>query len=171
MQPPPHYPPPPPPPGGYGQPWPPYPPYPPPPPPRPFLSRLGRPLKLLLGALSLWPIVYFVVFVVFFIADFFSTFADISSGHQSPDTSRFFANFQTFFILQWVTILFTYGLIALYVVDVFRTERLARDRRVLWLVVLLVGSFIAMPVYWYLYVWRDPDPPPPWPPAGSPYGG
>jgi hypothetical protein len=38
---------------------------------------------------------------------------------------------------------------------VFRNDRVNKDMKVLWAVVLFMGSFIAMPIYWYLYIWRD----------------
>jgi hypothetical protein len=40
-------------------------------------------------------------------------------------------------------------------VNVFRNERVNNDKKVLWAVVLFMGGMIAMPIYWYLYIWRD----------------
>ena len=130
-------------------------------PPRPFLSRLGRPLKVLLGIASLWPMIYFFVFMAFFFVQFFSVFSRQFAAPQPTDPFATFHLFRTFFLFQFLTIFAMFALMALYVVDVFRSDRVAPDRRVLWLVVLLMGGTVAMPVYWYLHVWREPERAPP----------
>jgi hypothetical protein len=57
------------------------------------------------------------------------------------------------------------GLLIFYIVHVFKNPAITGDRRALWAVVLFLGGIVAMPVYWFLYVWRRPDvaiaPPPP----------
>lgn len=165
-----HYPPPLP--GGYGQPWPPYPP-PPPPPARPFLSRAGRPVKILLGAGSLVPLILYVIFLVFFFTRLSTLFSTIAAAPNTAraqvELDRFVVSFQRLFALQWVLILALYGLTALFIVDLFRTERVPQDHRVLWLILLLVVGFLAMPVYWYLNVWRVPPAPPSSPPLQPPW--
>jgi len=30
-----------------------------------------------------------------------------------------------------------------------------KDKKVLWAVVIFMGSMIAMPIYWYLYIWKQ----------------
>jgi type II secretory pathway component PulM len=39
-------------------------------------------------------------------------------------------------------------------VDVFQSNRVSADKKALWAVVLFLGNIFAMPVYWYLYLWR-----------------
>ena len=60
--------------------------------------------------------------------------------------------------------LWIFALMAYYIVNVFRNDRVAKDQKVLWLIVVFMGGFIAMPVYWYLFIWREP------PPGGAPSG-
>lgn len=52
----------------------------------------------------------------------------------------------------------TLGLLVTYILDTFRNDRVAKDMKALWAVVLFMGSIFAMPIYWYLYVWRDSPP-------------
>jgi EamA domain-containing membrane protein RarD len=56
-----------------------------------------------------------------------------------------------------VTILWTFALLAIYVRLLFKTERVPTDKKTLWAVVLFLGNMLAMPVFWYLYVWREPE--------------
>jgi hypothetical protein len=47
-------------------------------------------------------------------------------------------------------------LLVIYVVYLFKTDRVAQDKKALWAAVLLLGGLIAMPVFWYLYIWKQP---------------
>jgi hypothetical protein len=47
------------------------------------------------------------------------------------------------------------GLTVFYMVNVFRNDRVDKDKKVLWAVVIFMGNMIAMPIYWYLYIWRE----------------
>jgi cytosine/uracil/thiamine/allantoin permease len=54
------------------------------------------------------------------------------------------------------------ALMVFYIVNVFRNDRVDKDKKALWAVVLFMGNMIAMPIYWYLYIWREtpaPDSP------------
>ena len=59
------------------------------------------------------------------------------------------------FPLHILTMLIIAALTAFYIVNVFRNERVDKDKKVLWAVVLFMGSVMAMPVYWYLYIWKE----------------
>jgi hypothetical protein len=53
------------------------------------------------------------------------------------------------------------GLIPFYIVLVVKSDRLDETMRIVWVVLICMLGMFAMPVYWYLYVWRNG------PPAGS----
>lgn len=38
------------------------------------------------------------------------------------------------------------------------TRRLTRDAQGIWLLIMLMGNIFIPPLYWYLNIWRDPDP-------------
>jgi threonine/homoserine/homoserine lactone efflux protein len=103
----------------------------------------SRPLALFIGVLSVWPIVYFFLFMASMV------FMFTSAGTRSP-------LFASIFVLHVLTMLLIFALMAVYVFHAFNTDRIANDRRVLWVLVLLLGGLIAFPIYWYLYMWR-PD--------------
>lgn len=42
-----------------------------------------------------------------------------------------------------------------YISNVFRNRTVARDQRVLWIVLLLFGHIAVFPFYWYLHIWKD----------------
>lgn len=72
-----------------------------------------------------------------------------------PD--QFFQEFNTIFRLQMFSMALMLALMALYIVHVFRTDRVPADKKALWAVVLLLGNLFAMPIYWYFYIWPRAD--------------
>lgn len=108
--------------------------------------------KILLGFATLWPFLYMVLFFVFVFASIL--FMPTSGSPESGPPMFFFVIFP----LHLLTMLWIMGLTVFYMVNVFRNDRVDKDKKVLWAVVLFLGSMIAMPVYWYLYIWREATP-------------
>lgn len=102
--------------------------------------------KLILGVVSCWPAVYMLVFMLVV-----NLWAFFDAGHGG----RAFAIVALFHLL---TILATIALLVWYIRYVFATNRLPADKKALWATVLLLGNALAMPVFFWLYVWPDaPD--------------
>ena len=102
--------------------------------------RPSRLVAYLIGLLSIWPPVYFCILLA-------------SIGYIFSATPKHgFDAFQTIFLFHIATILLGLALMAVYLVHVFRTDQLTQDRRVLWVIVLLLFGFFANPVYWWLYI-------------------
>ena len=103
-----------------------------------------------MGLVTLWPAVLaFFVFPVFALQWFIFAWRAMPTDETPP------AWFLLIFALPFATMLLTVGLLIVYVVDVFKNDRIAPDKKLLWAVALFMGGIIAMPVYWYLYFWRD----------------
>ena len=45
-------------------------------------------------------------------------------------------------------------LIISYIVYLFKTNYVPKDKKALWAVVIILFAVIAMPIFWYLYVWK-----------------
>ena len=104
-------------------------------------------MTVIIGVLTIWPIVYFFMFLGFM----FISFSTIAAHAGKPPS---FDAFRYIFPLHLLTMLLMFVLTALYVVHAFRTDRIAEDKRVLWVVILFFGNMVAFPIYWYLYLWR-----------------
>ena len=123
---------------------------------------LSRPLKLAIGALTIWPLAYMFLFFAFVAGTMlWTSLVPKGAAHSAGLTVAFVA----LFAAHLGTILLTFALITFYVVYLFKTDRVPQDKKALWAAVLLLGAFVAMPVFFYLYVWPDQ-----WPRkrAGSP---
>ena len=107
----------------------------------------SRPVKLLLGVVTILPVVY----MAYFIAVFFY----LSDSPDSPYDHDFMG---ILFNIWFVNIALIFVLFIIYVVHVFRTPQFTEQVRLLWLIAFFFGGIFAMIIYWFLCVWRDPSP-------------
>lgn len=112
--------------------------------------RIGKPLAIVIGIFTIWPIVYMAFFIVWFAATAV-TFFQHAQQHTPAGPP---ALFQYIVLPHLFTMLLTFVLIAFYIVHVFKNSALKDDRRVLWAVVLFMGGIVAAPIYWWLFIWR-----------------
>ena len=105
-------------------------------------------MKVVLGAASVWPLIYIATFMLMFV------FLVRPGGGfaQGADPFRwlFTAHFFTMFVI--------IALLVFYIRDVFQNSALPDAKRSLWAIVLFLGSPIAMPVYWWYYIWLSSTP-------------
>ena len=111
---------------------------------------MSKPIKIALLLVSLWPFLYVILFFIFFISTAFYIGASDGKGADLP------IGFAIIFCLHVLTMLLIMALTVFYMVNVFRNDRVEKDKKVLWAVVLFMGNMIAMPIYWYLYIWKEP---------------
>ena len=104
--------------------------------------------KILLGLATLWPFVYIVFFFLFIFSAFI--FSPVAEGGASG--SPLFAVFMTVHIF---TMVWCLALLVFYMINVVKNDRVEKDMKILWLVLLPVSGLFAMPIYWYLYIWKE----------------
>ena len=100
--------------------------------------------KLLLGAVTVWPVAHLVLFVV-------AAFHSIITG-QTKEPTRLW---EIIIPLHLLTILIIVVLMAFYVVNVIRNDRIKSDMKAVWAIVIVIGGPIALPIYWYFFIWKD----------------
>ena len=107
--------------------------------------------KIALGVATLWPLGYMVLFIGFTFSFMFYMF-----GHAIPPKPP--ANpppfLLTIFALHFLTMFWTLALFIVYILHIVRTDRLPADQKALWAVILFLAGMVAMPIYWYLFIWR-----------------
>jgi hypothetical protein len=112
-------------------------------------------MKILLGIATVWPFLYMILFICFIL---FSILLMPSMGTSAG--GPFAALFLIIFPLHLLTMLLIMGLTVFYMVNIFRNERIDKDKKLLWALVLFMGNMFAMPIYWYLYIWSEEEQPP-----------
>jgi hypothetical protein len=56
--------------------------------------------------------------------------------------------------LSFITLLLIVALVVYYVVHAATNKKLGPGRRALWVVAIVIGNVLLMPVYWYQEIWR-----------------
>lgn len=100
---------------------------------------------MLIGFFTLLPIAY-----IFF---FFAAVMMAVSQSAVPNEG----SFVVLMFLHFGAIILTWCLLGFYIYYLFNTEHVKKDQKVLWAVVLFLGNMLAMPVFWYLYVWKPTE--------------
>lgn len=114
---------------------------------------MSKPLKLLVGVLSIWPILY-ILLLFALVASSFVWMSRTDAAQTGPSAGPP-AVFAVLFAGHLATILVILGLFAFYIVYLFKTDRVPPEKKGLWAAMLFLGTMIAMPVFFYLYVWPD----------------
>lgn len=110
-------------------------------------DRMTRTKALTLAVFTIWPFLYMILFM----ASFFIMFT--TNGFRQPDSGMPLI-FKIIVLFHLITMLEIPALTAIYIIDLFKTEQVAADKKVLWAIVLFMGNIVAMPIYWYLHIWK-----------------
>jgi hypothetical protein len=116
---------------------------------------ISKPFKILIGLGTLWFAVYpFLFFGVMLLS--MGLGPVFARNGNSPDHS--FAIFGLIFPLHFCTIFIAMGLMVFYLVHVIKNTRADETIRILLGVGNYFMPFIAMPIYYYLYIWLENPP-------------
>lgn len=120
---------------------------------------MSKPAKVALGLATLWPLLYMFIFMGFGV---YMVLSDINQteGGRAQGVKEVPPEFIAIMVLHMITILWMFALLAIYIYNVFNNDMVDKDKKALWAVVLFLGNMIAMPIYWYLYIWPENKPQP-----------
>ena len=109
--------------------------------------RLSRPVKVILGAATLWPALWLMALAV-------SWFVAMSNpAGPSGRVENTIAD--TIWMLRWTFLLFPL-LAVFYLVYLFRMPTMTGAAKGLWAAAILVGCGpLFMPLFFFLHIWRD----------------
>jgi heme/copper-type cytochrome/quinol oxidase subunit 3 len=107
---------------------------------------MSKKKALTLGVFTLLPFLYIIFFIVFFLG----IFTTMANSQNNSFNSIFFIIFPIHFgiIIEIIVLLI------IYIKNVFNNENIEETKRTLWALVLFFGNIIAMPVYWYINIWK-----------------
>ncbi len=106
---------------------------------------MSRFKKILLGIATVWPFAYIILFMLFVFLLIF----------VQPGGDGFGALFLLIIPVHMLTIFLAIGMQIFYIVDTFRNERVEKNQQIMWVILLVLLGLLAMPVYWYLNIWRE----------------
>jgi hypothetical protein len=111
--------------------------------------KLGKGIKLLIGILTIWMPLYMIGFFVFFITSFLES-------HDHTVSKGVPTYFTVMMTLHVFTILLSLALAVFYIAHAVKNPKVKQDNRIIWVLVLLMGGIVAMPIYWYIHIWKEP---------------
>lgn len=110
-------------------------------------------LKLFLGMLACWPLLY-VVIVVAILAMIPWGSGDIGAIEESSE----YQLLEAMGVVYVITAILMLSLIFNFIWHhIFRGDRVPEEKRILWAVLLVSLNVFALPVFWYLYIWREEE--------------
>jgi hypothetical protein len=112
---------------------------------KPRTQAFSQMAAALIGLLTFAPVVYVV---------FFMTITLNAVFRRDPiDHSLFIL----LFTAHWLIIVLGWCLVGFYIYVLFKSDFVKQDQKALWAVVLFLGNMLAMPVFWYLYIWKPAE--------------
>lgn len=118
---------------------------------------LTRKQKILLGIASAWPIVYIFIFMAFVFA-MIAMSAGNPGGGGGELNPLFGGGFIIIFLVHMITIFGSLALTVFYIIHAVKNTKLDSNMRIIWIVLFFFGGMIAEPIYWYLQIWKEPEP-------------
>lgn len=114
---------------------------------------MSKARKILLGLATAWQLVYAILFTGTLLRVLLSGFAPLPGGASGlPE------GFGPLFFVHLATLLLMLGLAVYYVSEASRSPHVPKRWRGLWVALNVVCGFFAQIVFWYLYIWREPEP-------------
>ena len=114
------------------------------------MRHMSKPAKAVLGALTITPLLYMVFFVMVIMTSAGAPGAGLLS---SPEA------FAMLFLAHGAVMLLIMGQTMLYVVHALTKNDGLEDSvlKAIWALILLMGNALAIPIYFMLYVWPEPE--------------
>ena len=112
------------------------------------MARTLKTTKLLLALVTLVPLAY----VLFLFVTIFLHVSSLLVG--IPERNIFLELFETLFLFHLGMMLWIAVLTIVYAVHIARNEALKNEIKAVWVTAICFGNVLAMPIYWYLQIWK-----------------
>ena len=107
--------------------------------------KLSPGLRVLVGMVTLWPIVWLLIFLIFGLR--------LVLQNDGPNMGAL----AIFIVGHGITAILAMGMLVFYVLHAHKNEKISKDLRVVWIVFLVTAGLFAQPIYYVLYVFGQDD--------------
>lgn len=112
---------------------------------------MNKPTKIVLGIFTFLPLVLFILSAGYVVVQMFSFWTS-----QEPYMPMFLFPYLGYAIpFIFLFGLFNLGLVIFYLVNIGQNDFLDIEKKFLWIVVVVTLNNLAMPVYWYVHIWKE----------------
>jgi len=117
------------------------------------IIRMSRNKKIIIGLLSLLPIIFIAIYLV----QFYTLFIHMLEwgAYDEPDPREFMRTFMPLFLLILIKVLISLGLLIFFLINVINNKKIDSGERIVWILTFIFVGFIAFPLYWYMRIWND----------------
>lgn len=123
---------------------------------------LGKPVKILIGIATFWYALYllltFIGIVLFFGYVFVSLMAGGESMASLPRLLREILSLEFMLPIHLCSLILEIGLLIFYLIHTIKNTKASDAMRIALGLGHLFLPFVAMPIYYYLYIWRETPP-------------
>ena len=114
---------------------------------------MSRSKKIIIGLLSLLPIVFIAIYLV----QFYTLFINMLEwgAYDEPDPREFMRTFMPLFLLILIKVLISLGLLIYFLINAINNKKIDSGERIVWILTFIFVGFIAFPLYWYMRIWND----------------
>ena len=112
---------------------------------------LNKPAKIIIGVLTFIPLLVVLGSFIFVIYEIMTVLAS-----EEPFMPLLLMTYLSYVIpYMFIYFIFYLGLGIFYLVHIIQNISLDTEKRFLWIVVLVILSWITMPIYWIVHIWKD----------------
>ena len=114
---------------------------------------MSRAAKLALAAATVLPALLF--------AGLMSRFSGPATNPMPADPFAdrlWMHDFQSMMHFIQIFVLWMVVMVIIYAIHMYRSPRVPDGRRAFWLVALVLGTLITMAIYWWVIIWKEPQP-------------
>jgi hypothetical protein len=123
---------------------------------------ISKPVKLLVGISTIWYAIYLLLTIGGFAILFGYVFVAFLIGGESVDDLRALLlqilSLEIMLPIHFCSLLLEVGLLIFYLVHTIKNTKASDSMRIVLGLGHLFLPFIAMPIYYYLYLWRESPP-------------
>jgi uncharacterized membrane protein len=109
--------------------------------------------KILLGLLSILPIIMTVVYMAVMFSNFFYFFPHANNDQAFPE--EFFRHFLGIFAIIILMSFLHIGLLIYYIIHLVNNNHIDPTERIVWILIFVFAGMVGFPIYWYMRIWRE----------------
>jgi hypothetical protein len=111
---------------------------------------LSKSKRKMLGVLSIWPLIYIVIFTILIFS--ISGFRPFTFSSQN---NIFLIVFIPVMIVHVLTIVCGLGLMIYFIIHAVKSTKLTQEMKIIWIILLVMFYTIVSPIYWYVNIWKE----------------
>ncbi|HDS08669.1 MAG TPA: hypothetical protein ENN73_00450, partial [Firmicutes bacterium] len=109
--------------------------------------------KVILGFFTIWPVIYIFVFIL--VAMIIVLIGIFTGGDEERFMPFLVGGSIILMMFHFATIIVIWVMIIIYIIKVINNPDFEQANKVIWCLLIFFASIIAMPIYWYLYIWKE----------------